>query len=83
MPFKLGAFAVTASARLPVIPVALRGTRSILRGDQWFPRRSRMSVTIDEAIAWHGTTLAEAARLRDAVRAIVLEGCVEPDLAPR
>ena len=83
MPFKLGAFAVAASAGLPVIPVALRGTRSILRGGQWFPRRSRITVTIGETVAAQGATLAEAARLRDVARAIVLEHCGEPDLAPR
>ncbi len=83
MPFKLGAFAVAASAGVAVIPVALRGTRSILRGDQWFPRPGRITVTIGEAVLPHGVTLADAARLRDAVRAIVLEGCGEPDLEMR
>jgi 1-acyl-sn-glycerol-3-phosphate acyltransferase len=83
MPFKLGAFDVATSAGLPVIPVALRGTRSILRGGQWFPRRSRITVTLGEAVASQGATLAEAARLRDAVRAIVPEGCGEPDIALR
>ena len=83
MPFKLGAFAVAASAGIPVIPVALRGTRSVLRGDQWFPRPGRITVTIGGAVASQGATLADAARLRDAVRAIVLEGCGEPDLEMR
>ncbi len=83
MPFKLGAFAVAASTALAVIPVALRGTRSILRGDQWFPRPGRVTVTIGEAVAPQGSTLAEAARLRDAVRAIMLKDCDEPDLECR
>jgi 1-acyl-sn-glycerol-3-phosphate acyltransferase len=83
MPFRLGAFAVAASTGLAVVPVALRGTRSIMRGDQWFPRRGRITVTVGEAVAARGATLADAARLREAVRAIVLEGCGEPDLAPR
>ncbi len=83
MPFKLGAFAVAASAGIPVIPVALRGTRSVLRGDQWFARPGRITATIGDPVAPQGTTLADAARLRDAVRAIVLEGCGEPDLEIR
>jgi 1-acyl-sn-glycerol-3-phosphate acyltransferase len=83
MPFKLGAFAVATSAGVPIIPVAIRGTRSILRGDQWFPRPGRIIVTIAAAIAPQGITLAEAARVRDAVRAIVLKGCGEPDLEMR
>jgi 1-acyl-sn-glycerol-3-phosphate acyltransferase len=82
-PFKLGAFAVATAAGVPIIPVAIRGTRSILRGDQWFPRPGRIIVTIAAAIAPQGITLAEAARVRDAVRAIVLKGCGEPDLEMR
>jgi len=38
-PFHLGAFTVAAEAGVPVIPVAIRGTRSILRPESWFPRR--------------------------------------------
>ena len=39
LPFRLGAFVIAAQLRLHVIPVALRGTRSVLRGEQWWPRR--------------------------------------------
>jgi 1-acyl-sn-glycerol-3-phosphate acyltransferase len=81
MPFKLGAFAVAASTGLPITPVAIRGTRSILRGGQWFPRRGKVIVTIGDSVNPHGTNLANAAELRDAVRATVLELCGEPDLA--
>ncbi len=83
MPFKLGAFAVAASAGLAVVPVALRGTRSILRGGQWFPRPGQITVTIGDAVLPQGTALADAARLRDAIRTIVLKGCGEPDLDMR
>ena len=37
--FYLGAFKVAAEANLPVLPGVIRGTRSMLRGDQWFPRQ--------------------------------------------
>jgi len=83
MPFKLGAFAVAASAGVPVIPVALQGTRSVLRGDQWFPRPGRITVRIGEPVAPLGPSLADAARLRDHVRAIMLSLCGEPDLEIR
>jgi hypothetical protein len=63
--------------------VAVRGTRSILRGDQWFARPGRITVTVADRVTPQGATLADAARLRDAVRAIVLEGCGEPDLEMR
>jgi len=83
MPFKLGAFSVAVSTGHPIVPVALQGTRSVLRGDQWFPRHGRIQVTIGEAIAPRDTTLAEAVRLRDAARAVVLNACGEPDLEVR
>jgi 1-acyl-sn-glycerol-3-phosphate acyltransferase len=78
--FYLGAFRVAAQAKLPVLPSILRGTRSILRADQWFPRWSSVSITISDAIEPSGTDLASVVQLRDAVRAVILAGCGEPDL---
>jgi 1-acyl-sn-glycerol-3-phosphate acyltransferase len=46
MPFYLGAFVTAVDAGLPVIPVAIRGTRSILRPDSWFPHRGKIGVFI-------------------------------------
>ena len=37
----MGAFKVAAEANLPIFPGVIRDTRSMLRGDQWFPRRGR------------------------------------------
>jgi len=78
--FYLGAFRVAAEAKLPVVPGILRGTRSMLRGDQWFPRWSPISVSIAEPIQPSGSDLASLVRLRDSVRTVVLAGCGEPDL---
>jgi 1-acyl-sn-glycerol-3-phosphate acyltransferase len=78
--FYLGAFQVAAQAELPVVPGILRGTRTMLRGEQWFPRWSPISVTIEEPIEPSGSDFAAVVRLRDAVRAVVLAGCGEPDL---
>ena len=38
--FFLGGFKVASEAGLPIIPGVLRGTRSMLRGDQWLPRKA-------------------------------------------
>ncbi|MFY9876113.1 MAG: AMP-binding protein, partial [Rhodomicrobium sp.] len=38
--FYLGAFKVAAEAGVPLLPGILRGTRSMLRSGQWFPRRT-------------------------------------------
>ena len=67
--FHLGAFAAAVEAGLPLVPVALAGTRSILRADQWFPRRGAVSVTVAAPIRPVGGDWAAAIRLRDAARA--------------
>ena len=78
--FYLGAFKVAAEANLPVLPGIIRGTRSMLRSDQWFPRRAAISVEIGEPVMPSGTDFRSVLRLRDEVRDIVLSRCGEPDL---
>jgi 1-acyl-sn-glycerol-3-phosphate acyltransferase len=78
--FYLGAFRVAAQANLAVLPATLRGTRSMLRAEQWFPRWSPISVSIADPIQPAGTDLASVVQLRDRVRAVILAGCGEPDL---
>jgi 1-acyl-sn-glycerol-3-phosphate acyltransferase len=79
--FHLGAFLVAAQAGISVLPVTVRGTRSILRGDQWFPRRGEIVVHVSRAVRPQGSDFAAAVRLRDGVRAAMLEHYGEPDLA--
>ena len=67
-------------AGVPVIPVAIRGTRSMLRADSWFPRRGRLEVIIAAPIVPDGDDWAAAVRLRDQARAIILQNCGEVDL---
>ena len=86
LPFQLGAFRAAVEAGTAVVPVVLRGTRSVLRNESWFPRHGIIRVRIGEAIepasidpersAWE-----RAVRLRDATRAVMLRHCGEPDLA--
>ena len=78
--FRMGAFVVAAQAGVPVVPVGIRGTRSVLRSDQWFPRRGALRVLIGEPIAPVGNDLAAAAALRAAAREQVLSLCGEPEL---
>ncbi|MGO8915085.1 MAG: AMP-binding protein [Stellaceae bacterium] len=79
--FRLGAFVTAARQHLPILPVTLRGTRSILRGDQWFPRHGAVSVRIGEPISPEGADFTAALQLRDRARAAVLAHCGEPDVA--
>ena len=79
--FHLGAFLVAAETGVQVVPVTIRGTRSVLRGGQWFPRRGTIHVHIGKPLFADGGDFEAAVRLRDATRAVILEQCEEPDLA--
>jgi acyl carrier protein len=87
LPFHLGAFLAAAEAGVPVLPVTLRGTRSILRDRSLFPRRGRVRVHMGEPIwprpAGEGSAWDAAIRLRGQARAEMLRYCGEPDLADR
>ena len=63
--FYLGAFKVAAEANLPILPGIIRGTRSMLRSDQWFPRHAAISVEIGEPVMPSGTDFRSVLRLRD------------------
>ena len=86
-PFHLGAFVAAQKAGVPITPIAIRGTRSILSDGSWFPRPGAIHVTIGPAVrqgeagdpqtsAWE-----TAVALRDRARDFILRNCGEPDLS--
>ncbi|MBN1546574.1 MAG: AMP-binding protein, partial [Syntrophaceae bacterium] len=87
LPFHMGAFLVAAEAGLPVVPIAIRGTRNIMPGSNFFPRHGMITVTIGKPIeplrkskdtsldAWDTALI-----LRDLAREHILRHCGEPDL---
>jgi 1-acyl-sn-glycerol-3-phosphate acyltransferase len=82
-PFHLGAFAAAAAAGVAVLPVAIRGTRTILRDGQWLPRRGLIEITIGSPLPRPASAtddFAAAVALRDAARAHILAHCGEADL---
>ena len=79
-PFRMGTFVVAAQTGAPVVPVAIRGARSKLRGSEWFPRSGGVELSVLAPVHPDGDDWAAAVRLRDAVRAQVLAACGEPDL---
>ena len=81
MPFKMGAFQVAAEAGIPVVPIAITGTRSVLRDGSWVPHRGPLSVIVSPPIAPKGSDWGAAVQIRDAARAEILRNCGEPDLA--
>ena len=78
--FRMGAFTTAVQTDKPVIPLTMRGTRSILRAASWFPRHGSISVTISQPVYPQGSGWEEAIRLRDEARAEILQHCGEPDL---
>ena len=78
--FHLAPFKIACEANLPVFPGVLRGTRSVLRSEQWFPRRGPIAVEVAEPIKPSGTDFAAVLKLRQQVRDVILAGCGEPDL---
>jgi 1-acyl-sn-glycerol-3-phosphate acyltransferase len=81
LPFRMGTFAVAVDAGVPVVPVAIRGTRAILRGGDFLPRRGPVTVLAAPAVRPEGSGWHAGIVLRDQVRAAILERSGEPDLA--
>ncbi len=78
MPFHMGAFVAAAQSGLGVVPVSLKGARSVLRDGSWWPRRGEIEVAIHEPgcaidAGWDGLI-----RLRDLARRVISAGCGEP-----
>ena len=81
--FHLGAFAAAVAAGVAVLPVAIRGTRTILRDGQWLPRRGPIVITIGSPVVRPPSApddFAAALAMRDAARAHILAHCGEPDI---
>lgn len=83
LPFHMGAFTTAVAADFSVLPIAIHGTRSVLRAHSWYPRQGKITVTIgspmrpdQQAEPW-----SAALTLRDHARKHILTYCREPDLA--
>lgn len=80
LPFHMGAFIAAAETGVPVVPVTIRGTRSILRSGSWFPHRGAVNITISLPIMPTGADWNAAVELRNAARSNILQHLGEPDL---
>lgn len=79
-PFRMGAFVTAVRSDVPVVPVAIKGARDIVRGSGWFPRRGQLEVTVCPPITPQGEGWQVALDLRDAARREISRYCGEPDL---
>lgn len=68
LPFKTGAFQLAIEAQVPVLPIALAGTRNCRpKGSKWFGR-ARAHARVLEPISTRGLGPADVERLRDQAR---------------
>jgi 1-acyl-sn-glycerol-3-phosphate acyltransferase len=86
--FHIGAFAAAARAELPVVPLAIRGTRHCLPADSLLPRPGTIELLVLAALPAKelSAPMADADRaaaLRDQARAALLAALGEPDLDAR
>jgi len=79
--FYLGAFAVAAETAMPVVPVSIRGARSIWRGERPLLRRGSVVVSIGAPIRPEGSDWDSVLRLRNEARAWIAAHCGERDAA--
>jgi 1-acyl-sn-glycerol-3-phosphate acyltransferase len=64
---------------VPLVPVAIGGSRRVLRGDQWFPRRGAIHLHICAQLLAQGPGWLDAIKLRADARAALLQHLDEPD----
>src|SRR5271165_3329432 len=79
-PFHMGAFVAAAQGGVPVIPVAIRGTRAILRPEHRFPRCGVIDIAIGQPSQASGTDWPAAVAPQRVARDAVLHLAGEPDV---
>lgn len=79
--FHNGAFAAAVRGQVPVVPVVIRGSRSMLPASRLLPRRGRLEVIVKPALLPGDT--AQVAALLDQARRSILADLDEPDLTAR
>lgn len=81
--FHTGAFAIAARAELPIVPIAIRGTRRILPSGRFLLRWGRIDIQVLPALGPMANLDATAAiaQTRDQSRARILTALDEPDLS--
>jgi 1-acyl-sn-glycerol-3-phosphate acyltransferase len=78
-PFRLGAFKAAAEHGLPVVPIALSGTRRWLR-TWWAPRPGPVRIWVGHAVHPEGEGWRAVVSLRDRVAEQIAAHCGEPRL---
>ncbi len=88
LPFQMGAFIAASENEVPVVPIALQGTRNLLRAYRYLPLPGEVTIKVGTPIDTRaikqdhgGDVWRTAVALRNAARAFIVAECREPDLA--
>ena len=71
LPFKDGAFKLAIEAQVPILPIAVAGTRDCMAKHSFAFRRARAKARVLAPIATTGLTNADVASLRDRTRDVI------------
>jgi len=78
-PFKLGAFQLAGETGAPIVPIALVGTRRLLRDGTWIPRRVPIAVEMAEPL--HASrSFADVVRVKEEAAEVLARLSGEPRL---
>jgi 1-acyl-sn-glycerol-3-phosphate acyltransferase len=72
-PFRMGVFKTAVETGVPVVPVALRGTRRVLRDGSWRPRPGPIHLWVGEPLWSEGTEWRSMVDLRDRAAAAIAD----------
>jgi 1-acyl-sn-glycerol-3-phosphate acyltransferase len=80
-PFRLGAFRLAAELGVPLVPIAIRGSRAVLRDGSRWPSPGQIDITVLDAIPPPpNASPAAISAVRDCARARLAEAVNEPML---
>lgn len=78
--FKNGAFQLAIDTQTPIVPIAISGTRKLLRSYSWLLTPSKLNVTINPPVKPKSQQWSELIRVRNEVRKTIARDCGEPSI---
>ncbi len=78
--FRGGAFVAAIKGEMPVVPIAIRGTRKMMPSGSIIPRPAELTIRVLPAIAPGDDEYTDAKTLGEAARQRIIAACGEPDL---
>ncbi|MEJ2424309.1 MAG: AMP-binding protein [Candidatus Thiodiazotropha sp.] len=79
LPFHMGAFVAAVASGVPVVPVAIGGTRDILCGDSKFPHHGALQVIIEDSLKPQTGGWSEAVGLLNRARKVIARHYTPPE----